>query len=105
MLSNFKTEDITFKNARKQSKVAEELGYFDEENNDSPYFKNSVPQLPIIERAIKYYEENAEGQYKVLYSATATWLKSLLSVPKSKQHTESNEEVEEVDVSEIKEED
>lgn len=108
MLENFRVEDITFKGARLQSKVAEELGYDKSDTKDSLGLNSGVPQTPIIERAIKYYEDNAKGQFAVLYSATAEWLRTLMSIPKCQQgnkEPESEYEVEEVDLSEVEEED
>lgn len=102
-MKGFTVEDVTFKNARKQSKVAEELGYNNLDNSDDLY-SSEIPQVPIIERAIKYYRENAEGQYAVLYTATAEWLEALLSIPKSKQQNAESETVEEVNLNDIEEE-
>lgn len=77
----FPVEDITFQNPRMQSKVAEEIKYTSEDKDLQAYVLTGVPQVAIIERAIKFYEDNAEGEYKILYSATAKWLRQLMSTP------------------------
>ena len=38
-----------------------------------------VPQNVTIESAIRFFEANADGEYKNLYNATATWLKTIIS--------------------------
>ena len=99
MIEKFTVEDITFKNPRMQDSVLSEIG---ELKNNGSEFNNvsKVPQVAIIERAIKYYEENAEGEFKVLYSATANWLRKLLVRPKNKVPV-NEAEIEEVTIDEI----
>lgn len=106
MLKNFTVEDITFRKARKQSRVAEELRYEEKQTQPENGALSDVPQAPVIERAIRYYEEHAKGEYKILYSSTADWLReylvcySLKEKETAKKVMESEETVEEVDYNE-----
>lgn len=40
---------------------------------------SSVPTTPTLERAIEFYETNAEGEYRTLYLQTAKWLREYMS--------------------------
>lgn len=83
---NFPTEDITFNPKRKQSDILKEIEKErpTDGSENTEFSSSSVPQIPTIERAIKYYEENAKGEFKKLYSATATWLRKIMTSPKNK---------------------
>ena len=96
----FPIEDITFQNPRIQSEVAEEIKDKSEGRDLQDYLLTGVPQVAIIERAIKFYEDNAEGEYKILYSATAKWLRQFMSSPSHQK----KEEVIGVTLNEIKNE-
>lgn len=78
---SFPVEDITFKGGRKQSDILNEIDTGVEENPQVISI-SGVPQVITIERAIRYYEENAEGEFAKLYSATAMWLRDLMTAPK-----------------------
>jgi hypothetical protein len=41
---------------------------------------SDTPNAVTLESAIRYYEEHAEGEFKVLYTKTALWLDSLRKV-------------------------
>jgi hypothetical protein len=41
---------------------------------------SDTPNAITLESAIRYYEEHAEGEFKVLYTRTAQWLDSLRKV-------------------------
>ena len=82
---NFKVVDITFNPKRRQSDIQQEIEKEKEpvtEGLGVEFSRSKVPQIPTIERAIKYYSENAEGEYKKLYSATTIWLRKLMTTPK-----------------------
>ena len=91
----FPVIDITHKPKRMQSDnlrgaVSMSTVYgADTETNTS-----SVPATPTLEKAIAYYESHAEGEYRVLYSQTAKWLREYLSksVPVPEVLTEPVEE-------------
>jgi len=85
LFKRFPIEDITFQNPRMQNKVAEEIKDTSEDKDLQDYLLTGIPQVAIIERAIKFYEDNAEGEYKILYSATAKWLRQLMSTPVHKK--------------------
>ncbi len=87
----FPIENITFQNPRMQNKVAEEIKDTSEDKDLQAYVLTGVPQVAIIERAIKFYEDNAEKEYKILYSATAKWLRQLMSTPVHKKKEEAIE--------------
>lgn len=61
--------------------------------------ETDVPQSATLERAIVYYETHAEGEFKVLYSQTAKWLREYMSktvpvpVVDSEQAPEMSEEL------------
>lgn len=74
--------------------------------------KTSVPQNITIEKAIQFYRENAVGEYKNLYSATADYLEKLNSysrtvvkniLEKNIEETSVDEEIPTVDLSEVSE--
>lgn len=41
--------------------------------------ESNVPKIVTLERAIHFYESNATGEYAVLYSQTAKWLREFMS--------------------------
>lgn len=54
-----------------------------------------VPQTMTLERAIRFYEENARGEFQSLYVQTAKWLRMLLSrnsVPAEEAPSKGSEE-------------
>lgn len=68
--------DVTIKPTRYQSEVAEE-----NKKEVSPLSAPAVPQMVTIERAIKFYEENAKGDLAQLYKFTALKLREILKTP------------------------
>lgn len=77
---SFRTEDITCKPKRYQG------GYSNDEDVNENISENMCdtqsyvvpPHAVTLESAIRYYEDNASGVYKTLYTQTALWLRTLL---------------------------
>ena len=65
-------EDVTVRPTRLQSEVNGEV-------KTLPENASAVPQLLTLERAIKWYEENAVGEFESLFKFTATQLRNQLS--------------------------
>lgn len=75
-LGIFESENVSFRNARKQSEVAKELA---EERGISPE-EVGVPVSVTPESVIKYFEEKAESsneQEKKIYLQSAKWIEEL----------------------------
>ena len=91
----FPVIDITHKPKRMQSEnlkgVVSMCTVYDA---DTGTHESSVPATPTLEKAIAYYESHAEGEYKVLYSQTAKWLREYMSksIPVPEVLTEPVEE-------------
>lgn len=76
--SGFPVQDVTHKPKRMQS--ANLKAVLKEENPESQGVSSSeVPSVVTLERAINFYESHASGEYKVLYSQTAKWLREFMS--------------------------
>lgn len=80
----FRTEDITFKGARKQSAVEDELRA---ENPD--LFEEDIVEVPISltpEQVINFYKQKidkaTDSNEKRLYSQTIKWINELADVKK-----------------------
>lgn len=75
--SGFKVEDITFKNARRQSEIDKELGV--DTVSDEEELKTPISLTP--EQVIRYYEESIANTDSVskkrLYAQTIKWIKEL----------------------------
>lgn len=81
----FPVIDITHKPKRTQAENLRNSGRAISDEAEDVSVKNTVvPQSPTVERAIKYFEDNAIGDYKVLYLNTAKWLRKYLTI-KAKQ--------------------
>lgn len=81
----FANIDITHRSKRTQRDNIVKSGVlFDGESNSNEDVKDALSGVPVhsvtIERAIQYYEANATGDYKTLYSLTAKWLRQLVAV-------------------------
>lgn len=55
--------------------------------------RSHVPSVITVERAIEFYEEEADrgNEYSSLYNATAKWLRDYLSIRKPKKDTVTEE--------------
>ena len=83
-MSIFNTvEDITHYSKRTQEGNLIAAGVIKPEEVEPKFSRSAVPQNITIETAMKYYLDNAQGEYAVLYKATAKWLSELNSIPKS----------------------
>ena len=47
--------------------------------NPNPASLTGVPKVVTIERAISFYESQAEGEYELLFKQTAKWLREYMS--------------------------
>ena len=75
--NGFPVIDVTHKPKRMQST---NLQAVQSAETGAPEVKNSeVPTVVTMERAIAFYESHAEGEYSVLYSRTAQWLRELMT--------------------------
>lgn len=72
----FSTIDITHKPKRLQGENIRTLS--EDTSEEGVINREVVPNILTLERAIIYYESNAEGELKVLYTQTAKWLRTLL---------------------------
>ena len=75
---NFPVVDITHKPRRMQSANLKAV------QKEEPVItiageETDVPSVVTLERAIHFYESHAEGEYKILYSQTAKWLREHMS--------------------------
>lgn len=73
---NFPVIDVTHKPKRMQGT---NLKTMSEPESRQETFESNVPQSATLERAIQFYESNAQGEYKVLYSQTAKWLREYMT--------------------------
>lgn len=65
-------EDVTVRPTRLQSEVNKEV-------KTLPENVSTIPQMLTLERAIKWYEENAVGEFESLFKYTANQLRNQLS--------------------------
>ena len=76
----FTVEDITHKPRRSQADNLRAAGKIADNNSSVENTTHSVvPQSPTVEGAIKFFEENANGEFKALYMNTAEWLRKYLT--------------------------
>lgn len=84
-MNNFKVEDITHHSKRTQAgNVAKAGTAYDVvmgkanglaiSDSDVSPIKSRVPQNVTLETAIKFFRENANGEYTTLFTQTAEWL-------------------------------
>lgn len=82
--SKFPTINISHKPRRLQRDNIIAAGTAADDPTESAERDSPMSCVPLhnvtIERAIQYYEANATGEVATLYSNTAKWLRSLLSV-------------------------
>ena len=73
--------DITHKPKRFQNdQIAKSLTLEDsgEDSSKENLGDSFVPKVVTLERAIKFYEANATGEFVKLYKQTALWLRDIL---------------------------
>ena len=76
--SGFPVHDITHKPKRMQN--ANIRAALKEETPVSiAGAESDIPSVITLERAIHFYESNAEGEYANLYTQTAKWLREFMS--------------------------
>lgn len=87
--NRFPVYDVTHKPKRYQSDNLRKA-QTDRDAQDEPVQGDSaIPQSVTIESAISYFESNAVGEYRSLYSSTAMWLRSVLSAKnRTSRHSE-----------------
>ena len=83
----FTTEDITHKPRRYQSDNLRQARGTTEEQAKSNAEKPA--ESYTLERAIRFYQDNAVGEYRALYTATASWLEELRKTNRTKLHEET----------------
>ena len=75
--NGFPVHDITHKPKRSQSGNLKSVKSETTAIEESHF--SEVPSVVTPERAIAFYESHAEGEYKLLYSQTAKWLRDYMS--------------------------
>lgn len=78
---NFPVVDITHKPKRMQAdnlKAVSSSVTTVREQTDAP-ITSAIPATPTLERAIEFYETNAVGEFRLLYSQTAKWLREYMT--------------------------
>lgn len=76
--TGFPVQDITHKPKRMQNDNLKAV--LDEDKTVSLVGEESdVPNIVTLERAIKFYESHAKGEYANLYTQTAKWLREFMS--------------------------
>ena len=82
--NGFRSEDITFKNARRQSEIIKELGMTEDDNTDAEDV--TVPVSLTPEQVEQFYtskiKTSKDSNEKRLYSQTLVWLKELVELRK-----------------------
>lgn len=76
---NFPVIDITHKPKRMQNDNLKAVSQMTTAMDVESPVASSVPTTPTLERAIAFYESNAEGEFKTLYLQTAKWLRDYMS--------------------------
>lgn len=76
--SGFPVHDITHKPKRMQNDNLKAV-LSEEKTVSLAGEETDVPNIVTLERAIKYYESHAEGDYANLYAQTAKWLIEYMS--------------------------
>lgn len=74
---NFPVVDITHRPKRMQGTNLKTM--VDHETESNEVHESNVPQSATLERAIQFYESNAQGEYRVLYAQTAKWLREYMT--------------------------
>lgn len=74
---NFPIVDVTHRPKRMQGDNLKTM--IDRDPEVQEPVESSVPQTATLERAIQFYESNAQGEYKVLYTQTAKWLREYMT--------------------------
>ena len=78
---SFPVVDITHKPKRTQADNLKKAGYTNDEASVADNnVQSKVPQSPTVESAIQFFEDNASGEFKALYSNTAKWLRNYLTL-------------------------
>ena len=80
-------KDVTHKTRRMQSEVGKETNETMVVGDTVNTTLSPVPQSVTLENAITYFENNASGVNKNLFSRTAKWLKELMSYQATKKDT------------------
>lgn len=76
----FPIEDITHKPRRTQADNLKKAGFTnDNVTVTEDNVQSKIPQSPTVEGAIQFFEDNAKGEYKALYTSTAMWLRKYLT--------------------------
>ena len=76
----FPVEDITYRPKRTQADNLKKAGYTNEVvSSGEEVISSKIPQSPTVEGAIQFFEDNAKGEYKALYTNTAKWLRNYLT--------------------------
>lgn len=81
MGKNFRSEDITFKNMRKQSEIENEVEYEEEPEEEIKAPVSLTPEQVIDFYKTKITKANDSNE-KRLYSQTIKWIKELQSTKK-----------------------
>lgn len=105
MGKNFRSEDVTFRNMRKQSEIENEI-----EKEEEPEEEIKAPVSLTPEQVIDFYKTKIamahDSNEKRLYSQTIKWIKELQSTKKEllilreKEIARSSEEKEAEDIEE-----
>lgn len=95
--------DITHHSKRTQAGNLERAGVIKASKADTSGVacSSEVPQNITIERAIDYFKQNAEGEYKNLYTATAKWLEQFNTFSRTSVKKATDNDIATVDVSEV----
>lgn len=92
---NFPVIDVTHKPKRMQGTNLRTM-YANQESESQEVYESKVPQSITLERAIQFYESNAYGENRVLYTQTAKWLREYMTktIPVAEAPAEVAEEAE-----------
>lgn len=75
---NFPVIDVTHKPKRMQGTNLRTMST-NQEPEAREVHESQVPQSVTLERAIQFYESNAYGENRVLYTQTAKWLREYMT--------------------------
>lgn len=79
--NNFRTEDVTFRHARRQSEIEKEI-----EHEEEPVEQEKAPVSLTPEQVISFYKlkikATSDSNEKRLYSQTIMWIKELQDTKK-----------------------
>ena len=77
---NFPVIDITHKPKRMQGENLKAVATVTTVmEQDDASMTSAIPSTPTLERAIEYYETHAVGEFRLLYSQTAKWLREYMT--------------------------